>query len=393
MTTNNIKYEKLGAAMLIVFVLVASLYWLVSRSDRNDRAPVAGTEIEANHDTDANSTGVTASPNSGAAAEIETPGPLPSPGPVSSGETIAPVEELPLPAFDDEYVDALIRVPVHNWQKERSDNIDTETIEQTIRNLANIDDLHLAHTSISGIPPMNTSPAFQSLVVTRMARVRRILSEGRNDPKLVVPHLRKVYEDALTRWPKAIRDKLRALHAGRQPPRDPGNEPDLGTKYETRAIAATYLLAELGDHESLPLLFKGYEIHGYPYSATEIYAPVPPAITLYAMHRLVQSFPEEKLNAEARNVRFNYLEQAKCLPPPRDILVTKSWYARYDESDPRIAVLDREKKVLRDEPTMSMVVYPHRFTDGKRISTSDGKVSERAKLLFTELEKFIKAQY
>ena len=160
-----------------------------------------------------------------------------------------------------------------------------------------------------------------------------------------------------------------------------------------RANAATYLLAELGDHESLPLLLKGYEIHGYPYSATEIYAPVPPALTLYAMHRLVQSFPEQKLNAEARALRNNYLEQAKCLGAPESIIVTKSWYSKYDESDPRIAILDRERRVLRDEPTMSMVIYPHRFTDGELVSNSEGKVSERAKLLFAELQRFVEAQY
>lgn len=375
MAANNLKYSKRAEAVLALSILVAALYWLGCCSESNNKAPAVRL--------DANSTDVAASPTSGMADDDGALSTAPSPSPEA-----LPLEGLPIPARDDEYVDAVIRVPVHHWHKERSDNIGTETIEETISKLANLDDLHLAHTSISGIPPISGCPAFQSLAVTRLARVRRVLAVGRDDPSRMVPHLRKAYEDSLILWPKAYWDMQRLLDAG---------EKQRGLyqfdKCIVHSVAATYLLAELEDHESLPLLLKGYEIHGYPSSTTKIRAPVPPALTLYAMHRLVQSFPEEQLNAEARAVRDNYLEQAKCLRPPRDIIVTKSWYAKYDESDPRIAVLDREGKVLRDEPTMSMVVYPYRFTDGEPVSNADGKVFERAKMLFAELEKFIEAQY
>lgn len=300
------------------------------------------------------------------------------------------IKVLPLPELDDGYTDAIRRVSVHRWQKERSENIKGETIEQTIENFANFDDLHLAQTSISGIPPVNTSPAFQRLVVTRLGRVRRVLAEGRVNPQWVVPHLRRALEKALSVWPEAFRGHMRALEAAKGGLSS--HEPNQFDKCTMQALAGTYLLAELGDHESLPLILKGYKIHDY----RKMYAPVPPALTLYAMHRLVLSFPEEQLNAEARRIRDGYLQLAECLPPPHEINVTKSWYANYDESDPRITILDPERKVLLREPTMQMTVYPYRFTDGEKISHSDGiihPVSERAKLLFAELERFVKLVY
>lgn len=308
-----------------------------------------------------------------------------------------PAADLPIPEIDDEYVGAILDVPVHPWQEERSKNISTETIKEAINNLANFDDMMLAQTSISGLIYADMSAAFQRLVVVRLARVRKLLDEGRADPKRVVSPLQFSFEEALAGWPKAAANRRRRWEAlEKKGGAFNLSEPDQFSKYQVRSLAATYLLAELGDHQSLPLMLKCYKMHDdYLKSPPAVfaYAPVPPALTLYAMHRLISSFPEEQLNAEARQVRENYLQLAKCLPPPEKETVTKSWSANYDESDPRIRIFDPKGKVLQGEAKMEMAVYPYQFTDGTKISDVEGKVSERAELLFKELGRFVEAAY
>ena len=242
---------------------------------------------------------------------------------------------------------------------------------------------------------MDTSPAFQRLVVTRLARVRRLLDQGRRDPQQVVPPLRRSFAEALAGWSEEFTNHWRAIQAAEEAGQHglSRSGPDQYSKYVARSIAATYLLAELGDHQSLPLMLKCYQMHVFGEPAPSMYAPVPPALTLYAMHRLVLSFPEEQLTDEARLVREDYLQLAECLPPPEVITVTRNWAAYYDESDPRVTVFDPKGRVLSGEPTMEMVVHAYVFTDGEEISNPEGRVSDRADALFRELRRFVETSY
>jgi len=304
-----------------------------------------------------------------------------------------PVEDLlPPPPIDEEYVEAVLAVPPHSWQKERAKNIVQETIEETIQNFAHFDDLMLAQTSFEG-GGFELDPRAQSLVVTRLARVRRVLEEGRADPEKVIPHLRRVLADALTGWPDARRQKEIRMNASVGYSR---SEPDNYDTLRVGALAATYLLAELGDHEALPVMAECFRCHKVekPYESVEElrFAPVPPALTLYAMHRLVSSYPVEELSPEARRLRETYLKSATCLPAPQEVTVTR-WNAGYDESDPRIMMMDPEGRVLRGQPTMKLAVYPWQFDDGTPTFDHGVFISERAKSLFSQLERFVVAAF
>ncbi len=299
--------------------------------------------------------------------------------------------EQPEAPADREYVEATQRIGVHPWQVERVEGMRGETIEQTIENLANFDDMHLAISSISAWAGFASTP-FNILVVTRLARVRRLLEEGRSHPEGIIPPLRRAFRESLDGFAEARREMMRVANEKRrlwkQGIRTPGkSEFDEYYKLRARVLAATYVLTELGDHEALPMMVESYRI-GY----TGISPPVPGGMTLYAMHRLVSSYPESELNAEARRLREEYLEAAKCLPPPREKTVTR-WNARYDESDPRVMIMDPKGVVLRKEPTMTLPVYPHRFTDRSLIASGMGRVYTRGEELFRQLERFVAAAF
>ena len=73
-------------------------------------------------------------------------------------------------------------------------------------------------------------------------------------------------------------------------------------KYVGQAAGATYLLAELGDYDSLPQMLRSYKLCKQPPEGESVreYGPAPPDLTLCAMNRLVQSFPEDCLGTEAK---------------------------------------------------------------------------------------------
>ena len=163
-------------------------------------------------------------------------------------------------------------------------------------------------------------------------------------------------------------------------------------------MAATYVLAELKDFESLPLLVDSYKaqdewIHKYrPYPCLQV--PVPPTISLYAMHRLVSAYPPERMTPEARGLHEAYMNWAnENLAPPIQFRGT-AWDATHDASDPMIRVADPKGVLLRGQRNMELVAYPHEFADGERIEgTTEPNVKERGRIWFDHMERFVEAAF
>ena len=293
-------------------------------------------------------------------------------------DPLPPLSELTDLVPDRASAEALVAVPVHPWQVQRVAAIRKETIEQTVDHLANFDDTVLAASSLSAVTPGYANAAFLNVVVTRLARVRRLLEAAQAQRERVVPLLLARLREALDAWPRVCRQTHEAVaRAGGLVV----EEPDPYERHVYGALCATYVLAEIGYHPCLPLLARSYAMDS---------SPVPRGTTLYAMHRLMVSYPLAELSPEARQAREDYLAEAgQCMSPPRAVTVT-TWRAKYDESDPRLAIFVRARAtLLRREPTQILVVYPHRFADGTPISDGNGFASERAGRLFRKLERFV----
>ncbi len=287
------------------------------------------------------------------------------------------------------------RLPVNDWHKERLGNMRAETIEQTIENLAHFDDAHFATTGM-GRHFRTGHPEDEMLRVVHLFRVRRLLEIGRRAPDKVTPVLRTALRQALADWPQALA-QMQKMWTG-HPDGFSTEGPTNYEKNQVKAIAATYLLAELGDFNSLPLILQSYRLHTKWIGEHKHYpcaqVAVPQAITLYAMHRLVSAHPLSRQSNEARGLRESYMQWSSKHIPPRRRFTGSAWNADYDESDPLGAVLDPEAAALQDQPTIQLVIYPTKFGDGEQMQ--DGhtqKVAERSKLWFQQLERFVEAVY
>jgi len=284
---------------------------------------------------------------------------------------------------------AKIGIPKHKWQAQLVSNIRGEAIGDCIANLGNFDDRHLAETSLGGI--LGAGPAGRSIVVTRLTRVRRLLEEGRRLPDTVIGPFRSAFKRALDQWPQARQEFITAFTQAEA--RGVGftrGEPMAYDKIKTLSLAATYVLAELGDQESLPLMVHAFEMGVDP---KRMLSPAEPAVTLFAMHQLILSYPQARLTPQSRRIRDEYLAATKgVFPEPEKVIVTR-WQADYSESDPRVVLLDPGKKVLRDQPTMEMRIYPVKFADGQRMTESMSRPTQRTMKLFEQIKQFVQLSF
>ncbi len=328
-------------------------------------------------------------PSSTTPGQRELPARSPSVFDPAASADVPPVRDPVVEGADVDFVAAKISIPKHKWQAERVSNIRRESISDCIASLGNFDDQHLAETSISGIRAGST--VGQSIVVTRLARVRRLLEEGHRSPDSVVGTFRSAFKTGLDEWPEARQEFITAFEQSEaKGVAFTQSEPMAYDKLKSRSLAATYVLAELEDHESLPLMIRSFEMNIDPKRMT---SPAPPAITFYAMHRLMLSYPEGELTSELRHVREEYLAAVDgILPEPRTETVTK-WHADYSESDPRVVLFDPKKQVLRDQPRMEMRIYPVRFVDGESFTRSMGRPSERTMKLFLKIKRFVQLAF
>ena len=85
----------------------------------------------------------------------------------------------------------------HPWRSKLVQTVAAENIQQTVENLPNFDDLSLAETSIGDMRIAPGNGAFQAKCMPRLTRVRKLLVIGREEPRAVVPLLRKKLEYAI----------------------------------------------------------------------------------------------------------------------------------------------------------------------------------------------------
>jgi hypothetical protein len=115
-------------------------------------------------------------------------------------------------------------------------------------------------------------------------------------------------------------------------PAEDRSEPDDFEKVLRRAIAATYLLGELKDYDALPLLNHAFMTQqGWVQSLERRWveqAPVPPSMSLYAMHRLIARIPPDRVRPQAAAAHAAYLQFAAENIP--DVIIVKGQSLKVD---------------------------------------------------------------
>jgi len=279
-----------------------------------------------------------------------------------------------------------------DWQADRVSTIGKESIAELAANLANFDDVHMAETSIeNGV--MAVDAAAQIEVVTRLARVRRLLEESAQHRDEIVVLMRRQLSDTLVQYGDAYAEFQRIISTE---PMHRWTEPGTYRRLQNPSVAATYLLAILHDYQSLPLILEVYEKLYKPdrspiTKALKQYGPVPPAITVYAAYLLIEAFPIEKLSASARQARSSFLDLATPVLPPLIQKKVTTWNAAYEEEDPRLQVLDPNRITLRGQPATTIDIFPVKFVDGEVISDTRGYVAPRGVELLAKARAFATA--
>ncbi len=220
-------------------------------------------------------------------------------------------------------VERIIPQEAHPWQSKLVQTMSSESIEETINNLPNFDDLSLAETSVMGMRIAPDHGPFQAICVTRLTRVRKILALGRSQPETVIPLLREklLYAiDGFQQARKAFDDMVKRSGGRWAEGTWAQSEPSELTKRQTWAAAAVYLLTELGDYESLPILTRMYQ---------EMEGPINPApydYAVYAMYQLLKVHPRKGLNQQQLGAFEECLSTGKDLASPNTTTLLRIIY-------------------------------------------------------------------
>ncbi|MCD6406157.1 MAG: hypothetical protein J7M19_10055 [Planctomycetes bacterium] len=307
-----------------------------------------------------------------------------------------PLPDVPSPG--DGAGDAPVPVLPHPGKLSLNQVIGKESILELTLNVGNADDVTQAISSLGAICLIYESSAdYHAWVVPRLMRVRRLLEEGRAHREEVVPVLRDVLERSIDGWPAAWSEHARRL---REEGSYGSKDTDAWIQCTWRVRAGTYLLAELDDYDSLPLLARAYGLderefggpNGIPVGQM---APCSPGVLLPMMHKLICRYPEGRLSGEAAGLRSRYIEEAKgyMYDWPYEQLRVLKWNALYEEADPRLLMFDPKWESIKSEPATTMTLYPWMFKGGGWISDLIFGTSDKATSLYNEAVLFINAAY
>jgi len=257
-----------------------------------------------------------------------------------------------------------------------------ETLLESIENLPNFDDVVWTMASMAEVTRAPNSYEYWRLLAARLSRIRKILEQAKQDSEQVTAVLMKKLEESADGFEEiqiAWRHEV-AVSKGHLSLRRP-NE---AMKRQVYASAATYLLAELGAREALPLMSKIY-------GSKDRFLPVSRLLLLYAMHLLATDHPREGLSADASHALDLYLEAGKDVLPKPEIIEVPAWNALYDETDFRYRILRRN--IIKDQPKISIRVYPESLKDYEDGLHPMLPVSEQVDTLYNHLAKFIELAY
>jgi hypothetical protein len=286
--------------------------------------------------------------------------------------------------YSTERIALQLKYPVLRWQKERVATIAGENIPELVNHLADYDDFVMAASDNDALCIPSDAES-QMFLVVHLARVRRLLELSEFHSQEIKFELRRAFMEALDKWPEAFEANQKELNgvSSRISSKQPG--PNEFEKAHMTALAATYLLAFLGDVDSLPLFFRSYEL-----GQGSRYAPVPPALTLYGIHKLIKASPD-KPSSSAGILRTAFLDAASQELPPSTFIEASAWNELYQESDPRLQKVDRRGLLLQGQRHIVVEVYPTRFRDGTLVSNSEGFMTARGDQLLRKASAAAKA--
>ncbi len=194
-------------------------------------------------------------------------------------------------------------------------------------------------------------------VMCKMTRIRKLLEDAQANPTSISTFLQEQLSIMVEDFPAVHEEYVRSLK------KKSGNRaskqlPEV-SRYRLLSSVAVYVLSEISDYDSLPLLAK-ISTQGRPRRSADLAGNclVNRKFLLYGMHQLVRQIPEYQLSKEARKAREEYLVMAERLgiPDSRKLEVA-GWNAYYHKDDFR-ETLPGKTLYSENQSTIELTVFP-----------------------------------
>jgi len=211
------------------------------------------------------------------------------------------------------------------------------------------------------------NPASEVYHIMQASKTLRLISLALQDRHGIGTTLETTMAQDLEKWPAAYRDELNLWKAS-----EPANAIKK-TGWSTHDILrekieeSTYVMGEIGYWEGLKGLVETYKkqrtwVEAAPEDKYQYIpqCPVPPPMSLYAMHLMIVAYPDSKLSENAIMLKKEYL----------------TWAAAHLPTSTEYRVVAKEVPELAAEPAPAYPVetvheWPTAFKDGKEMMKYD----------------------
>ena len=284
-------------------------------------------------------------------------------------------------AVSEEGSQGVLPPQVHPFRGALVDGMAGETITETIDALNFIDDRASAQTSMMDFWSDDAHDLMK--LVLRLSRVRRLLVEARQG------HRDEIVE-RLRAHLAVIADDIDGHRDDEIHYRESHQKAIRAAEFSSRAEVApavVYLLVELQDYTSLPLMDKlcRDQIGERPVFVSLVYV-------VYGMNELCKTYPRQGLSPEQLTALDAVIAAGKEVRPPREVQGAP-WDAPLNETDPRVSLWREEHAVeaYRKQEPMAMRKWEFFFEDsGRMYATPDQfDLSPRAEALLARMDAFV----
>jgi hypothetical protein len=263
------------------------------------------------------------------------------------------------------------------WMQDLVNTLSHETLAQTASNLGSIDDMHLADTSV-GTRIARFQGSFQVVAVTRLGRVRKLLS---SPPAEVLPLIRPLLAHAVGEADRAREemDQLMAQNGGVV-----HGDLTAWTKLQESTAASVYIVTELGDRHSLKLLADLYrQVNHEPQKMETV---VPRDLLVRAMAKRIAlpgPVPSEPAVLELHSKCISSIGRLKA----DNHIEAATWKDLVPEHDPRF-ILMKQQTGLEGREKMELNIWQLEYDDGG-VMANNNILTDEARTLGDDLAKLI----
>ncbi len=270
----------------------------------------------------------------------------------------ANVEDSDLKFFEDEVVNRaenMLDNSIHHGRLKLYNEMKEENLHETFDNIVKNDNFAMLMPVMNNVPFSPGEYNSDIRTVFKMARIRKLIEDSRNNPKESIAFLSTKLTLLEEQFDSQYDTFWKEFDEGMQQ-----NTDELPDFMKTRLLAASavYTISQLEAKDTIRALPVLARLSNIQSQKNERFRLVNQNMLFYCMHNIIKNVSEDNLTSQCKALRETYLNKVQHFNIPESRTKNVSaWNAYYDEDDYRKKILFQNID-LNNQPTIEIEQFP-----------------------------------